>query len=107
MVQVVTVEDLERVEGKIDRLTNVIERLLVASKINDTVKVSDIAEVEGCSESFLRSASGSYLLPNFGKSSYPDTAVTRWTVGEFLSWRGRDRDSRQNASLEVTKRKSV
>lgn len=107
MVSVATADDLLRVEGKVDTALSYFKTFLVANKQRVTVTVKDIAKSEGVSESFLRSASGCYLLPRYGVSAYPDEASARWDIDEYITWRNKDPQIRMQGAVELNKRKSV
>ncbi len=102
MVSVATSEDLERVECKVDSALSFLKTFLLVSKQKAVVTVRDIAASEGVSESFLRSASGCYLLPRYGESAYPDASSARWDIDEYLTWRAIDPQIRKQAQKKKT-----
>ena len=107
MVQVATADDLLRVEGIVNTAISYFKTFLVTNKQKATVTVKDIAQIEDVSESFLRSASGCYLLPRYGVSAYPDAASARWDIDEYITWRNKDPQIRMQGAIELNKRKSV
>lgn len=90
MVQVVTAEELNNLSVKVDTTLDLLKTFLLVSGQKAVVTVKDIARNEGVSESFLRSASGCYLLPRYGVSAYPDASSARWDIDEYIKWRAID-----------------
>lgn len=78
----------EMVEMKkaFDDFCLVADEMLSRMAVNSTVDIKDIARIEGTSLSQIRSGRERYLLPNFGKSDYPDGRI-RWRMDTFLAWR--------------------
>ncbi len=101
MVSVATVEDFNSLSVKVDTTLDLLKTFLLVSGQKAVVTVKDIARSEGVSESFLRSASGCYLLPRYGVSAYPDASSARWDIDEYVRWRAIDPALRKNSQKKT------
>lgn len=81
-----TLDDLKRVEDKIDNLMALVTNVVNNANGRKVVTVSDICEMEGVSKTQILGKE-LYLLPNFGQSEYP-VGTTRWNIETYLNWRG-------------------
>ena len=77
-------EDLVRIEKKIDILTEKIELMSSLAKVPETVSVADIAKLNGLSRTDI-AYNKPYLLPDFGKSEFP-VGKKRWTIEKYHAW---------------------
>lgn len=108
MTSVPTAEDYQRLEEKLGELLLMVSHIKEALGIPLTVKVADVAKMEGISRSQI-AGKEAYLLPNFGVSQYPD-GVKRWDLDTYLSWRRIPVERRRDAYaefLETGRKKSV
>lgn len=85
MTSVPTVDDFKRLEDALDDMKMVTNHIMVALGLPLTVRVADVARMEGISRSQI-AGKEAYLLPNFGVSQYPD-GVKRWDLETYLNWR--------------------
>lgn len=81
----VTKDDLEHFEQKLDQLNVNLQLLLQLTKMPDVIKVAEISKIENVSVAQLRGRER-YLLPRFGVSGFP-AGTDRWEMKEFLEWR--------------------
>ena len=101
MTSVPTGEDFKRLEDAFGDMKVVVGHIMVALGIPLTVKVADVARMEGISRSQI-AGKEAYLLPNFGVSQYPD-GVKRWDLETYLSWRRIPVDRRKAMFAEYLK----
>ena len=87
-MEIPTLEDFQYLAGQVAELRKVLEIVLNRIDAPKTVKVEDIAKIEGISKSQLNGRE-QYLLPRFGVSAYPE-GVRRWDLDEYLRWRSVD-----------------
>lgn len=108
MTSVPTVEDYKELENKLGDLLVMVDHIRQAIGIPMTVRVADVARLEGISRSQI-CGKEAYLLPNFGVSQYPD-GVKRWDLETYLSWRRipvEKRKANYAEFLEAGRRKKV
>lgn len=76
--------------------------------LKTVVDISDVANIEGVSLSFIKQSENRYLLPRFGESAYP-TGPVRWPIEEYTAWRRRDPYQRkeEHRALIAKKRKEA
>ena len=108
MTSVPTIEDYKRLEESLGDLAIAVNHIKLALGIPMTVKVADIARMEGISRSQIVGKEA-YLLPNFGVSQYPD-GVKRWDLDTYLDWRKIPVERRKEAYatyLDAQRKKAV
>ncbi len=105
MTKMVDYEDFLELQKEVRDLKVLVELALGRIGAPRTVKVKDIARIEGISESSLNERER-YLLPRFGESGYP-TGVRRWDVDEYLAWRQKPVDERYRAFLQYNENKRL
>ncbi len=88
----VTKEDLNNFEKKLDLLNDQFALILQITKSPTVVKINDIARMENVSTTQIRGKER-YLLPRFGVSAFEGT--TRWPMKEYLEWRSIPPDKRK------------
>lgn len=98
MTSVPTADDYQRLADKVGDLMVMVSHITQALGIPLTVRVADVAKMEGISRSQI-SGKEAYLLPNFGVSQYPD-GVKRWDLETYLSWRRIPVERRKKAFAE-------
>ena len=87
--------EINSLAGRMDRLESLIAEMMVRSCDRSVVTVEDVCRIEGVSRSQIRpGGSERYLLPRFGESAYP-TGKTRWPMEEFIEWRKRPPEERE------------
>lgn len=90
-LELVTKEDLDRIEAKLDRL------LTIMDGRPRTVTVSDICkQLRMCSSSLRYDFP--WLLPNFGVSQYP--GIKKWDRDVWEAWNARPVEDRKREYLE-------
>ncbi len=89
----VTREDLNHFEQKLDLLNTQFSMILQIAKMPTIVKIQDIARMENVSSTFIR-GKGRYLLPRFGVSAFGDGCI-RWSMQEYLDWKEISPDKRK------------
>ena len=106
--------EINSLAGRMDRLESLIAEMMVRSCDRSVVTVDDVCRIEGVSRSQIRPGGAErYLLPRFGESAYP-TGKTRWPMEEFIAWRKRSPQEREqeyrrmllHESREMRKRSS-
>lgn len=98
MTSVPTVEDFNALKETLDDLRMKVEHIGMALNTPLTLRVNDIARLEGISRSQI-AGKEAYLLPNFGVSQYPD-GVKRWDVETYSDWRRIPVEKRKAMYLE-------
>lgn len=98
MTSVPTAEDFKRLEDSLGELMLMANNIRLTLGLPLTVKVADVARLEGISRSQI-SGKEAYLLPNFGVSQYPD-GVKRWDLETYLNWRRIPVERRKKAYAE-------
>ena len=87
--------EITKLAGRMDRLESLMAEMLVRSGEKAVVTIEDVCRIEGVSRSQVRQGGAErYLLPRFGTSAYP-TGTTRWPMEEFIDWRRRSPEERQ------------
>ena len=87
--------EINSLAGRMDRLESLIAEMMVRSCDRSVVTVDDVCRIEGVSRSQIRvGGSERYLLPRFGESAYP-TGKTRWPMEEYIAWRKRPPEERE------------
>ena len=81
----VTKQDLEQFQEKLDLLATRLDMVLMITKLPAVIKVAEISQIESVSVTQLRGKER-YLLPRFGVSGFPD-GTDRWTMEEYLEWK--------------------
>ena len=106
--------EISSLAGRMDRLESLIAEMMVRSCDRAVVTVDDVCRIEGVSRSQIRPGGAErYLLPRYGESAYP-TGKTRWPMEEFIAWRKRPPEEREqeyrrkllHESREMRKRSS-
>ena len=106
--------EINSLAGRMDRLESLIAEMMVRSCDRAVVTVDDVCRIEGVSRSQIRPGGAErYLLPRYGESAYP-TGKTRWPMEEFIAWRKRPPEEREqeyrrkllHESREMRKRSS-
>ena len=105
MTKMVDYEDFMALKAEVSDLKVLIKLALGRMNAPMTVKVKDIARIEGVSESSINEKER-YLLPRFGESGYP-TGVRRWDVDEYLAWRQKPVKERYRAFLEYNENRRL
>ena len=108
MTSVPTVEDFDAMSAKMDGLSAKLDMIAMSLGCSLVVKIADIARMEGLSRSQL-CGKEAYLLPNFGRSDYPD-GVKRWDMETWLKWRRipiEERKRMYQTHLESERKKAV
>lgn len=95
MTQMVDFKDYAELKGEVEDMKALLKVMLMRIGAPSTVKVKDIARIEGVSESSINEKER-YLLPRFGVSGYP-TGVRRWDLDEYLAWRSKPVEERYRA----------
>ena len=89
------IPEISSLAGRMDRLESLIAEMMVRSCDRSVVTVEDVCRIEGVSRSQIRvGGSERYLLPRFGESAYP-TGKTRWPMEEYIAWRKRSPQERE------------
>lgn len=87
--------EISSLAGRMDRLESLIAEMMVRSCDRSVVTVDDVCRIEGVSRSQVRQGGAErYLLPRFGTSAYP-TGKTRWPMEEYIAWRKRPPEERE------------
>lgn len=102
-MEIPTKQDFDELQRQVAELRSVIDVMLTRIDAPKTVKVEDIAKMEGVSKSQLNGKE-QYLLPRFGVSAYP-VGVRRWDLQEYLEWRSVDPRVRYEMWQEHLERK--
>jgi len=97
-MELATLDDVNRIEGKQDRMEKMMILMLRHPRGRNVVTVKDIAEMEGESTTKLYQGAR-YLLPRFGQSAYPE-GYARWPLEEYLAWSARDPEERHREWLQ-------
>ena len=90
-INIVTKEDIERVEELLRESNKKIERMemllceILSNVTKGTVTVKDVSTRTGLSVSRLYNNNFRHYLPNFGKSDFPD-GVIRWEMKTYEAW---------------------
>lgn len=79
-----TKEDIDALKASIADIFKCMSDMRQKLVISDVLYVSDIARIEDLSVSGIKKCP--WLLPNFGKSEYPEGRV-RWTTETVKKWR--------------------
>ena len=89
------IPEISSLAGRMDRLESLIAEMMVRSCDRSVGTVEDVCRIEGVSRSQIRvGGSERYLLPRFGESAYP-TGKTRWPMEEYIAWRKRSPQERE------------
>ena len=83
-MELATKDDFEALRRQVDDLTTCVLRMSASLNLPDVLYVSDIARLEDLSISGIKKAP--WLLPDFGKSEYPEGRC-RWTTATVRQWR--------------------
>jgi len=83
-MELATKEDYEILKKKLDDMLIEISMINTKLALRDVLYVSDVARIEGLSVSGIKKSP--WLLPDYGKSQYPDGRV-RWTADKVREWR--------------------
>lgn len=75
---------MERLEKKIDVLSEKLDCMQKLIRVPETVSVSDIASMKGMSRTDLL-YNKPYLLPDYGRSEFP-VGKKRWTLQRYAEW---------------------
>lgn len=87
--------EISSLAGRMDRLESLIAEMMVRSCDRSVVTVDDVCRIEGVSRSQIRPGGAErYLLPRYGESAYP-TGKTRWPMEEYIAWRKRPPEERE------------
>ena len=78
-------EDFSKLQKEVTELRALVQLLCDKLATPKVVTVADICKFEGISKTQI-STKEVYLLPNFGRSEYPE-GVRRWNVSTYLKWR--------------------
>lgn len=108
------IPEIATLSVRIEKLESMIAEMMVRSCDRAVVTVDDVCRIEGVSRSQIRPGGAErYLLPRYGESAYP-TGKVRWTMEEFIAWRKRPPQEREqeyrrkllHESREMRKRSS-
>lgn len=89
------IPEIATLSGRIERLEVMLGEMMVRSCDRAVVTVEDVCRIEGVSRSQIRPGGAErYLLPRYGESAYP-TGKTRWPIEEFIAWRKRSPQERE------------
>ena len=89
------IPEIATLSGRIERLEVMLGEMMVRSCDRAVVTVEDVCRIEGVSRSQVRQGGAErYLLPRFGTSAYP-TGKTRWPMEEYIAWRKRPPEERE------------
>ena len=87
--------EINSLAGRMDRLASLIAAMMVRSCDRAVATVADVCRIEGVSRSQIRPGGAErYLLPRYGESAYP-TGKTRWPMEEYIAWRKRPPEERE------------
>ena len=78
-------EEFSKLQKEVTELHALVRLLCDKLATPKVVTVADICKFEGISKTQI-STKEVYLLPDFGRSEYPD-GVRRWNVSTYLKWR--------------------
>ncbi|MFA7087283.1 MAG: hypothetical protein WC145_11510 [Aliarcobacter sp.] len=85
MIEMPTLEDIERIEKKVDALTAMLTAYGMNTGAPQVVAIKEICRIEHVSYTQITEKER-YLLPRFGESAYPE-GTKRWPMDEYLRWR--------------------
>ena len=89
------IPEVNALTQRMDSLESLLAEMIIRSGERSTVTVEDVCRIEGVSRSQIRvGGSERYLLPRFGESAYP-TGKTRWPMEEYIAWRKRPPEERE------------
>ncbi len=80
-----TKADIDEIKEAISTLTILVQKLAKKNKCSETITIDDICTMKGISRTHLIE-NVPYLMPNNGKSDYPNSRPKRWNVETFQEW---------------------
>lgn len=80
-----TKQDIDEIKNAINTLTILVQKLAKKNKCSETITIDDICTMKNISRTHLVE-NVPYLMPNNGKSDYPNSRPKRWNIETYQQW---------------------